>query len=237
MGRMKTMNNRQLVNQITGIFRNYKTVYMWGVFGAPVTQALITQKAKQYPKFYTVKRQSELMKLIGKGYFGFDCVNIIKAILWGWNGDPDKKYGGATYTLNGVPDWDANKFMAVCSDQSLDFSHILPGEAVGMKGHIGIYIGDGKVAECTPSWANGVQITACLNIGPIAGLEGRKWTNHGRLPWVTYIVPDQIETLVSDVAEKLKLNSEGLWIKALKGERTPTPQEMKALFEKILKEE
>ena len=32
------------------------------------------------------------------------------------------------------------------------------GEMVWMDGHVGIYIGDGLAVECTPSWANKVQI-------------------------------------------------------------------------------
>jgi N-acetyl-anhydromuramyl-L-alanine amidase AmpD len=46
-----------------------------------------------------------------------------------------------------------------------------------MRGHCGVYIGDGKVVESTPIWKNGVQITA---------LSARKWLKHGKLPYVEY---------------------------------------------------
>lgn len=46
--------------------------------------------------------------------FGFDCVCLIKGVLWGWHGDKNAVYGGATYTSNGVPDIGARS-----DDQSL----------------------------------------------------------------------------------------------------------------------
>lgn len=52
--------------------------------------------------------------------------------------------------------------------------------------HDGLYIGDGKVIECSPAFKNCVQVTACLNIGTISGMNGRKWTKHGKLPYITY---------------------------------------------------
>ena len=49
-----------------------------------------------------------------------------------------------------------------------------------------LYIGGGKVIECSPAFKNCVQVTACLNIGAISGMNGRKWTKHGKLPYITY---------------------------------------------------
>lgn len=66
-----------------------------------------------------------------------------------------------------------------CSGVSADFGGIVPGEAVWLPGHIGVYIGGGKVIECSPAFKNCVQVTACLNIGTISGMNGRKWTKHG----------------------------------------------------------
>ena len=85
-----------------------------------------------------------------------------------------------------MPDIDCNIMMDRCSDISTDFSKVEVGEALGMRGHIGIYIGDGLAVECTPSWKNCVQITAVANIGAKAGYNSRRWTRHGKLPYVTY---------------------------------------------------
>ena len=40
--------------------------------------------------------------------------------------------------------------------------------------------------ECSPAFKNCVQVTACLNIGAISGMNGRRWTKHGKLPYITY---------------------------------------------------
>jgi hypothetical protein len=74
----------------------------------------------------------------------------------------------------------------VCSGVSKDFSNIEVGEVVWMKGHIGVYIGDGLAVECTPKWENKVQITAVGNIGKKTGYNTRTWTKHGKLPYISY---------------------------------------------------
>jgi len=118
--------------------------------------------------------------------FGFDCVCLIKGVLWGWNGDASRTYGGAGYAENGVPDIGADSMIKVCSGVTSDFSGIVPGAAVWLEGHIGVYIGDGLAVECSPKWENKVQITAVGNIGKKAGYNTRTWTKWGRLPYIDY---------------------------------------------------
>lgn len=181
------MTARELAEKASDIAKNRNTVYMWGVFGAPVTESVIAGKAKQYPSWYSAAKQADFRKLIGKGYFGFDCVCLIKAILWGWNGDSSKSYGGAVYASNGVPDIGADSMIAKCSGVSATgWDSMEVGEALWCSGHIGIYIGGGLAVECTPAWENRVQITAVKNIGTKAGYNARRWTKHGKLPYVTY---------------------------------------------------
>ena len=120
--------------------------------------------------------------------FGFDCVCLIKGLLWGWNGDQSKTYGGACYKANGVPDTNADGMIKMCSNVSTNFNNICVGEAVWLEGHIGVYVGDGLVVECTPKWDNKVQITALENIGKKSGYYARRWVKHGKLPWIDYSV-------------------------------------------------
>lgn len=184
---MANMKAKVLVEKAVDIAKNYNTVYMWGVFGAPVTESVIAGKAKQYPSWYTSAKQAAFRKLVGKGYFGFDCVCLIKGILWGWSGNQSKTYGGASYASNGVPDIGADTMIARCQNVSTTgWANMVPGEAVWCSGHIGIYIGDGLAVECTPAWENKVQITAVKNIGAKTGYNARTWTKHGKLPWVDY---------------------------------------------------
>lgn len=170
------MNNIEFKNKLVDIANNYKTLYVYGCFGSPLNA---TNK-KRYTKNHSYNKQATRTKMINNASsdtFGFDCVNLIKGVLWGWNGNLNNAYGGAKYKSNGVPDINANGMIKKCNNVSTDFSKIEIGEAVWMSGHIGIYIGNGEVVECTPAWKNKVQITK---------LSQRKWVKHGKLPYITY---------------------------------------------------
>ncbi len=184
------MNTVMTAEEFTGMAKRiaaeYRTLYVMGCFGAPMTP----ENKQRYCRDYKYNRQPKRMDMImhaSPDTFGFDCVNLIKGILWGWNGDLSKAYGGAAYQSNGVPDVGADAMIRCCHKVSAgDWGKMLPGEVVWMKGHIGIYIGDGLVVECSPKWQNKVQITAVDNNGEKNGYYGRTWTKHGRLPWISY---------------------------------------------------
>lgn len=180
------MTASELVKKHLDVANRYKTVYMWGCFGSPVTDQIIRDKAAQYPDWYTAEKQAQLRALIGRGYYGFDCVNLTKGILWGWSGNASAYYGGAKYASAGVPDVSADAAIKLCRDVSTDFSRLEAGEALWMPGHWGVYIGDGLAVECTPIWDNGVQITCVGNLGTKTGYNVRRWTKHGKMPWVRY---------------------------------------------------
>lgn len=171
------MTNKEFVDKLLNIANNYKTIYAYGTWGQVLNNAIITNKTKQYPNWYTSSRQKMLRDLVGKGYFVFDCVGMIKAVLWGWNGS-NTTNGGAVYQSNGVPDLSANGMINTCKNISTNFSNIEMGEAVWMEGHIGVYWKDGQVIECSPAFKNKVQITK---------LSQRNWKKHGKLPWITYL--------------------------------------------------
>ena len=181
------ITSNEFTQKLIDAAKNHKTVYANGMFGHLVTEEIISQKTQQLPGWYTASRQAELRELIGSEYFGFDCVCLVKGILWGWNGDASKKYGGAVYQSSGVPDITEGQMINVCSGVSSDFSSLVPGEFLWMQGHCGIYIGDGLAVECTPKWDNCVQITAVGNLGSKSGYNSRTWTKHGKLPYVEYV--------------------------------------------------
>lgn len=188
------MTAAELARRALDVARNYKTIYMYGCYGFQVTDATIKAKSTQggsVGAWYTTSRIATLRKVANQHppTWGFDCVNLYKGLLWGWTGDEGKEKGGAVYASNGVPDTNANGMFDRCTGKSSDFSKIEVGEAVWISGHFGLYVGDGLVVECTPKWKNGVQITACLNIGSVKGYDGRKWTKHGKLPYVSYDAP------------------------------------------------
>lgn len=178
-------SNTDFVALLTRIATEYNTSYIWGGIGSPITEASLQRAVNAYSKNRTSGYADAARRYLGNG-FHFDCVGLIKSVLWGWDGSASKTYGGATYASNGVPDYGANQLFNLCSERSADFCEIVPGEAVWLNGHIGVYIGDGLAVECTPAWKNGVQITAVKNIGTRSGYNSRRWTTHGKLPWIGY---------------------------------------------------
>ena len=127
------------------------------------------------------------------GKFMMDCVVSIKGLLWGFKADKNKAHGGAVYGSNGVADFGANQGINYCDGASQDFHNLVPGEYLCMKGtsysHAGVYIGNGKVFECTTGW----NVNRCI-ISDIDSSGGRyykgvrnlKWTWHGRLKYIDY---------------------------------------------------
>lgn len=169
------MKASELVSKAIDIAKNYKTLYVMGCFGAPMTAA----NKKRYITDHSYNKAAARVKMINSASedtFGFDCVCLIKGILWGWNGDKNATYGGAKYASNGVPDIGADSMIKKCPDASTTgWDSMEVGEVVWTTGHIGIYIGDGLAVECTPKWKNCVQITAVANIGSKSGYNARTW--------------------------------------------------------------
>ena len=187
------MKAKIFVDRLVDIAKNYKTLYVMGCFGAPMTAANKTR----YTQNHAYNKAADRVAMINAASadtFGFDCVCLIKGVLWGWSGDVSRTYGGASYAVNGVPDIGADSMIKVCSGVTTDFSGIVPGAVVWMEGHIGVYIGDGLAVECTPKWENKVQITAVGNIGQKAGYNTRTWTKWGRLPYIDYTAEETAET-------------------------------------------
>ncbi|MBR4881176.1 MAG: LysM peptidoglycan-binding domain-containing protein, partial [Clostridia bacterium] len=161
-------------------------LYIMGCFGAPMTASNKARYTKNHSYNQNATRTA-MINAASSDTFGFDCVCLIKGILWGWSGKLNTNYGGASYASNGVPDFGSDAISAYVNNQrSTDWSNIEIGEAVWMSGHIGVYIGNGLAVECTPKWANDVQITAVGGIGTVAGYNTRNWTAHGKLRYVTY---------------------------------------------------
>ena len=176
---------QELIRRCVDVAENYRTLYVMGCFGAPMTA---TNK-KRYTKNHDYNKAAARTRMIHAApadTFGFDCVNLIKGVLWGWNGDLSAQYGGAKYGSNGVPDVSADGMIRLCKSVTADFREIVPGAAVWLPGHIGLYIGEGLAVECSPKWANGVQITAVGNLGKKAGYNTRTWKKWGLLPYVSY---------------------------------------------------
>lgn len=199
------------VSILKRIAEERKTVYAWGMFGSTITKERVQGKVKQYPYWYTQSKvQSIFAPLYGKNppTWGFDCVGLVKGVLWGWNGDETKSYGGAVYASNGVPDISADAMIERCKEVSSSMSSIAVGEYLWMKGHCGVYIGNGQVVESSPKWKNGVQITS---------LSARNWLKHGKLPFVEYVALEATKEVKTVTIEMpvLRKGSKGNEVKTL----------------------
>ena len=178
------MNNLEFVEKLKNIVDNYETLYVMGCFGAPMDAA----NKKRYTSNHSYNKTATRTNMIQKASsntFGFDCVGLIKGVLWGWTGNVNGIYGGAKYASNGVPDINADTMIKRCSNVSTNFTNIEIGEVVWKTGHIGVYIGHGLAIECSPKWDNCVQMTAC-NVNKV-GYNRRDWTKHGKLPYIDYV--------------------------------------------------
>lgn len=120
--------------------------------------------------------------------WNFDCVILVKAILWGWNENKNHPHGGANYGSNGVYDDSTEQIINRCTEKSADFRNITPGELLWMPGHVGIYIGNGQVIECTAAWESKVVYSSIDGNGVRSrnGVVCLRWSNHGKLPYIDY---------------------------------------------------
>lgn len=195
---MKKMTNIEFVNILKDIESQFKTSYMLGCFGWPANDGMI-KRAVSRKDVNNLKYKQGAESIKNEGFM-FDCVCLIKSILWGWTGDFSKTYGGAVYASNGVNDIGADQMIKECYNVSTDFNNIKIGCAVWLPGHIGVYIGDGQVIECTPKWcvSPGVKKTYLKNLG-FDGSMSRSWTKWGFLPYLQYI--DEVEKTENENVE------------------------------------
>ena len=182
------MKAQEFIKRLLKTATEVRTYYLMGGFG----QRLKTVGGDWYDVNYQYNKdhaaEIDAHKDTDPLTFGFDCVCLVKGILWGFVGDPEKAFGGAVYESNGVKDSSISKIAKQCKGLSKDFANIQPGELVFLEGygHVGVYVGDGLVVESTPAWKNGVQLTSCANLGTVKGYPSRRWDEHGKCAWIEY---------------------------------------------------
>ena len=207
------MTAKDLVEKARSI-ANLKTVYAYGGLGYHGTAEQKARVIKAHP----VENNKAKIKNADEDTWLFDCIGFVKAILNGFNASKknpstgrDYNYGGATFPVSGplsAKGGASDFFNEYCVHISNDFSKIVPGSAVWLKAtnggdsHIGIYLGDGLAAECTPKWKDGVQITSVLNIASVSGYNGRTWTYWGTIPCVDYSVVSAPKTETTPATTK-----------------------------------
>lgn len=157
------------------------TRYMWGGIYRPITENYIQQLYKIYgKKQYSEARMQELRKYIGKGYYGVDCVGLVKSYYW--SGSPDGGRGSKNYGKPGYPDVNAGgMFKAATEKGTIDTLPEIPGLILysTTHPHVGVYVGNGEVIESTLSIrGDGVTKTKVKNWSG--------WTHWFKCPYIEY---------------------------------------------------
>ena len=185
----KIFTSDEFIKRAKQAANEFKTIYAKGCFGWPMIPVNKKRAISSY-SYNAAPARQKVINAASADTFAFDCVCYIKALLWGWVGDPGKIYGGAEFKSNGVPDFDTEQMLDYCTHVSEDFTKIIPGCVLHNPGHVGIYLGDGLAAECTARWKDGVQITNVDNLGMSSVNNGRTWQEYGRLQWIDYITEE-----------------------------------------------
>ena len=149
------------------------------------------------------------------GKFMMDCVVSIKGLLWGFRADKNAPHGGAIYGSNGVADFGANDGINYCTEASQNFNNLVPGEYLCMRGtnhsHAGVYLGNGKVFECTAGWDVWKCIISDINSKGerfYNGVKGLSWTWHGKLKYIDYSdTPAPTPTTKFNVGDKVRVET------------------------------
>ena len=133
--------------------------------------ALFNAKLEQYPTHV-----GDFEDFIRSNWLGgrtADCIGLIKGYSW-----YDPVTGNINYATNGMPDINAD-YMAnsVAEKGSIDTIPEIPGLAVWRSGHIGIYIGNGKVIEAKATRIGVVE----------TNLADGNWTYWIKIPYINYI--------------------------------------------------
>lgn len=157
--------------------------YWYGTFGLISSVALYKSKKKQYPKQYQWACPSnQLNKRV------HDCIGLIKGYLWSKSPDSVPVY-------NGSQDVSANGMRSLCKKGgSISTMPDVKGVLVFSEGHVGVYIGGGKVIEARGH-----------NYGVVeTELKKRGWTHWGYCPWITYIKDEEPKKTVTKTTTTTK---------------------------------
>lgn len=145
--------------------------YVFGMYGTVLDEDMLSYKMNQYPDDVAVYEDFIRSNWMGKRCA--DCVGLIKG--YGWY-NPDT--GEIEYGTNGMVDTGSDGMYEAATEKGvLSTMPDIPGLAVWQEGHIGIYIGDGKVVEAMTTTV-GVVTT---------DLHNRSWTHWLKIPYINYI--------------------------------------------------
>ena len=145
--------------------------YVWGTYGTVLSPDFLESKIIQYPDEVGGKEDFIRENWLGKRTA--DCVGLIKGYSW-----YDTASQMTILVSNGMPDIGADTMYENATEKgTIDTIPEIPGLAVWKEGHIGVYIGEGKVVEAYGT-TSGVIRSELANGG---------WTHWLKIPYITYL--------------------------------------------------
>ena len=162
-------NNYELVSYCRKL-HDQGARYWFGCFGQVASEPLRSVKAKQYPSHYKSSRNKQYEKDIKEKRIVTDCSGLIKGFMMLRNN------GQIVYTPS--LDLGANGYYNKATEKGkIKDMPDIPGLAVWKSGHIGVYVGNGKVIEAR-GFDYGVQEY---------NLSERSFTHWLKVPELEYI--------------------------------------------------
>lgn len=154
------MNNYEFVEKVKELL-DKPTAFAHGTYGEVVTDELIAKVyLTQRHKYHTDENILKLKEYYGK--YAYECSALVTEPL----------------KLTDRPN--VNEIYKMSEEKQLiEDMEDVPGMCVYFLGHLGVYLGDGLVAESTyaPQYGFGVVTT---------NLHDRPWTTAFKLPWIKY---------------------------------------------------
>ena len=144
--------------------------YVYGTYGEVLSESILTTKISQFPE--QVGENEEFIRQHWLGGRTADCIGLIKGYAW-FNCDT----GQIEYRSNGVRDTGSDPMLDMATEKgTIDTMPDIPGIAVWMDGHIGIYVGDGQTIHAANTEL-GVIMTPLAQSG---------WTHWLKIPYISY---------------------------------------------------
>lgn len=149
--------------------------YWYGTFGQKASKWLYDYNKSRLPSYYTA---SDFPKQIAEGQKVHDCIGLVKGYMWCKNPTDEKP----VYKSNGFPDCSADAQYDRSKRKGTSMSTLpeVPGVLVFLRGHVGVYIGNGEVIEAR---------------GHAYGVVKTKLT---RRPWKRWAFIDEIEYITNE---------------------------------------